>query len=91
MATLQRAAAYYTNIWCDESPLFYGHNVDAPQSVSPINYYVITVPSQHSSSYADSFARQNSGAVYCHKSPSSAAALFANSPSSSHNYIFVII
>ena len=53
MASLLKAAAHYTNIWRDESSLFQRHNVDASQSLSPMNYYVITVPSQHSSSYAE--------------------------------------
>ena len=46
MASLMTAAAHYTSIWRSESPLCYRHNVDALQSLSPINYYVITVPSQ---------------------------------------------
>ena len=48
-----KTAAHYTNIWRDESPVFHRHNVDALQSLFPMNYYVITVPSQHSSSYAE--------------------------------------
>ena len=31
---------------------YFGHDVDASQSLSPISYHVITVPSQHSSSCA---------------------------------------
>ena len=46
MASFMTAAAHYTSIWRGDSPLLYRHNVDAPQSLSPINYYVITVPSQ---------------------------------------------
>ena len=44
MASLLKAAAHYTNIWRDEPPLFYGHNVDAPQSLSPKTITSLQLP-----------------------------------------------
>ena len=73
MASLLKVAAHYTNIWGVESPLSHRHNVVAPQSLSPMNYYVIAVvPSQRSSSYAERrilFYAKRAGlrtAISCH-------------------------
>ena len=52
MASLQRAVAHLPS-YGGVSHSCFGHAVDASQSLSPISYYVNTVPSQHSSCYAD--------------------------------------
>ena len=89
MASLLKAAMHYAYIWRDESPLFHRHNVGAPQSLSPMNYYIITVPFQHSSSDAERIllCAKRAGirtAISCHH-------LRLLSLQTSHNCISVII